>query len=179
MSHRRFERTLTVKAQPLPCSGRRLQCVWREPEKVSRLVDNYRLTSIYLDDGATAIMVEPRVLKMDAAGFVVELPDQCWEIANRQETRIACDNVPIQIIQNSMLFRGVLCEFSTGSFLVELDIKPPQTYQCLDPAKPLNLIVYDRGDLIYSGDFKILKLENSRRPCRFTVTTPESIAVNG
>ena len=40
MSHRRFERTLTAKARPLPCSDKRLECVWLEPEIIERLVDN-------------------------------------------------------------------------------------------------------------------------------------------
>jgi hypothetical protein len=163
MSHRRYEQTMTAKARPLPCSDGHLECAWLEPEKIGRLVDNFNFTAFYVDDGATAIRVEPRLLRMDAEGFAVELPDQCWEIANRRETRIACDEVPVQVIQHSMLFRGFLREFSTGSFLVELDIKPPQTHQCLDPEKPLNLIVYDGGDLIYSGDFKILKQDHEHR----------------
>jgi hypothetical protein len=68
-----------------------------------------------------------------------------------------------------MLFRGTLLEFSTGSFLVELDINPPQTFQCIDPHQPLNLIVYDGSDLIFSGDFKILKHDNGRRQRRFVL----------
>jgi hypothetical protein len=145
MTHRRFERTLTAKARPLPCSDKHLECVWQEPENIARLIDNYHCTSFYVDDGATALMVEPRTIRMDEAGLEVELPDQCWEIKNRRETRNACDSVPVQVIQHSMLFRGVLIEFSTGSFLVELELRPPQTFQCIDSTQPLNLIVYDGG----------------------------------
>jgi len=169
MSHRRFERTLTAKARPLPCSDAQLRCEWMEPEKIAPLVENYRFTSFFVDDGATAIRVEARVLKMDADGLEVELPEQCWEISNRREARVVCDQVPVQVIQHSMLFRGTLLEFSTGSFLVELDINPPQTFQCLDQEQPLNLIVYDGGDLIYSGDFRILKHDGGRGRRRFVL----------
>ena len=169
MTHRRFERTLTAKARPLPCCDAHLTCEWLEPEKIAPLVENYRFTSFFVDDGATAIRVEARVVKMDADGLEVELPELCWEITNRREARINCDNVPVQVIQHSMLFRGTLLEFSTGSFLVELDINPPQTFQCLDHEQPLNLIVYDGGDLIYSGDFRILKHDNGRGRRRFVL----------
>ncbi len=177
MSHKRFERTLTTKARPLPCCGERLDCVWLESEKVAPLVDNYQFTSFFVDDGATALMVEPQILKLDAEGLSVELPEHCWEISNRRETRIACDGVPVQVIQNSMLFRGELVEFSTGSFLVELDINPPQTFQCIDDDQLLNLIVYDGGDLIYSGDFTILKHDNGRQRRRF-VLEPQAQSIH-
>jgi hypothetical protein len=169
LAHRRFERTLTAKARPLPCCDAHLKCEWLEPEKMAPLVGNYRFTSFFVDDGATAIRVEARAVKMDADGLEVALPEQCWEISNRREARINCDSVPVQVIQHSMLFRGNLLEFSTGSFLVELDINPPQTFQCLDQEQPLNLIVYDGGDLIYSGDFRILKYDNGRRRRRFVL----------
>jgi hypothetical protein len=169
LSHRRFERALTAKARPLPCCDAQLQCEWIEPEKIASLLENYQFTSFFVDDGATALRVEARVLKMDANGLEVELPEACWEISNRREARVNCDSIPIQVIQHSMLFRGALLEFSTGSFLVELDINPPQTFQCLDLEKALNLIVYDGGDLIYSGDFTILKHDNGRRRRRFVL----------
>jgi hypothetical protein len=177
MTHRRFERTLTAKARPLPCSDKHLKCVWLEPESIARLIDNYHCTSFYLDDGATALMVEPHVINMDETGLTVELPDQCWEIKNRRETRNACDSVPVQVIQHSMLFRGALLEFSTGSFLVELEINPPQTFQCIDADHPLNLIVYDGSELIYSGDFKILKHDNGSRLRRF-VLEPQKLPIH-
>ena len=177
MSHRRFERTLTAKARPLPCCDAHLKCEWLEPEKMAPLVDNYRFTAFFVDDGASAIRVEARVLQMDADGFEVELPELCWEITNRREARINCDSVPVQVIQHSMLFRGALLEFSTGSFLVELDINPPQTFQCIDHQQPLNLSVYDGGDLIYSGDFRILKHDNGRGRRRF-VLEPQVQAIH-
>ena len=169
LTHRRFERTLTAKAKPQPCCDERLECVWLEPEKIAPLVDNYQCTFFYVDDGASALRVEPRVIKMDASGLELALPDQCWEITNRREARIACDNVPVQVIQHSMLFRGVLLEFSTGSFLVELDISPPQTFQCIDTEQSINLIVYDGSELIYSGDFSILKHDSGLRQRRFVL----------
>lgn len=169
LSHRRFEQTLTVKARPEPCCDKHLKCVWIEPEKIAPLVENYQFSSFYLDDGASALMVEGCSMGMDAAGLEVELPEHCWEITNRREARNACDHIPVQVIQHSMLFRGVLLEFSTGSFIVELDINPPQTFQCIDDQKPLNLTVYEDGDLIYSGDFKILKHDNGRGKRRFVL----------
>ena len=169
LRHRRFERSMHCEARPLPCSGKRLTCEWVNPEQMARIFDSYTFDVFYVEDGPNALMVEPRLVRIDTDGFEVELPKRCCEIANRRETRFRCSQIPVQVIQNSMLFRGQLLEFSTGSFLVELTITPPQTFRCLDLKNPLNLIVFKGEDLVFSGDFSILKSEGSHLQRRFVL----------
>ncbi|MDJ0876627.1 MAG: hypothetical protein QNJ02_15245, partial [Desulfobacterales bacterium] len=84
--------------------------------------------------------------------------------------------IPVQVIQNSMLFRGVLLEFSTRAFRIALTVAPPQTFQCLDHAKPMNLIVFDGDELVFTGDFTILKSGDGRHEREF-VLKPEIKAI--
>jgi hypothetical protein len=169
LKHHRFDQTTICTASPLPCDGKRLECHWTEPELVAPLLENYRFGSLYVNDGRHALEVIPQPRRIDTKGLVLELPEECCEVANRRETRYACAHIPIQVIQNSMLFRGELLEFSTNAFRIALTISPPQTFQCLAPDKPLNLIVYDANELVFTGDFKILKSDPGRRVREFVL----------
>ncbi len=163
LTHRRFDQTTICSASPQPCDGKRLACHWSEPEQAAPLLANHRITSFFINDGRHALEVVPQILRTDDQGLELELPDECWEVANRREVRYACSKIPIQVIQNSMLFRGELLEFSTSAFRIALTISPPQTFECLDHEKPLNLIVFDGNELVFTGDFTILKSDSGRR----------------
>lgn len=169
LRHHRFNQTTIGTASPLPCEGSKLECHWSEPERVAPLLENYRFTALYVNDGRHALEVKPKLLSIDAKGLVLELPEKCWEVANRRETRFACSRIPIQVIQNSMLFRGELLEFSTRAFRISLALPPPQSFQCLDHAKPLNLIVCEGRELVFTGDFTILKSDNGRHQRQFVL----------
>ncbi len=176
LTHRRYDQTTICPASPQPCEGRRLICRWSEPEAAAALLENYRFSSLFVNDGRHALEVVPRVVRMDAKGIELELPDECREVANRRDVRYACDRIPVQVIQNSMLFRGVLLEFSTRAFRIALTVSPPQTFQCLDHAKPLSLIVFDGEELVFTGDFTIFKIGDGRREREF-VLKPEIKAI--
>jgi hypothetical protein len=176
LTHHRFDQTLILSASPMPCHDQHLECHWSEPEKIAPLLENYKFASLFVSDGRHALEVVPKAIRMDTKGLVVELPEKCLEVANRRETRYACDRIPIHVIQNSMLFRGELLEFSTHAFRIALDISPPQTFQFLDHDKPINLIVYKDQDLVFTGDFTILKNDSGRLRREF-VLKPEIKAI--
>ena len=172
LTHQRFDQTSILSASPLPCHDERLECHWAEPEKIEPYLENYQFSALFINDGRHALEVLPKPIRLDAAGLVVELPEQCREVANRRETRYACDRIPIHVIQNCMLFQGELLEFSTRAFRIRLNIAPPQTFQFIDHDKPINLIVYDDNELVFTSDFTILKNDNGRLKREF-VLKPE------
>lgn len=173
LSHPRYDRKVVCKAHPMPCEGEQLLCRWEDPEKNAAIIRTYRFEHFFITDGAKAIKVEPVLCEMDAAGFHMDLPERCLEIRNRREVRCPCPRIPIQVIQNSMLFRGELLEFSTASFRVELIVKPPQTFQCIDSNLPVDLIVTTDDEMIYSGKFSILK-QGAGRQSRMFILEPRS-----
>ncbi len=176
LTHHRFDQTTICPASPQPCEGRRLVCRWSAPQPSAALLENYRFSALFINDGRHALKVAPRVLRMDGEGIELELPEECREVANRRDVRYACDRIPVQVIQNSMLFRGVLLEFSTRAFRIALTVAPPQTFHCLDHAKPLALIVFDGDELVFAGDFTILKSDGGRTERKF-VLEPEIKAI--
>jgi hypothetical protein len=175
--HARYDRSVSCKARPLPCSGDILECVWEEPDSVRHILDSYRFVSFFVADGPNALLVKPRMNWMDAKGIRFELPDKCVEVCNRRQGRHACDDIPVQLIQNSMLFQGRLLEFSTTSFLVQLSIAPPQTFQCIDADLPVNLIIPKGSEMIYSGNFTILK-QGSGQANRKFVLEPQNKGIH-
>lgn len=175
--HTRYNRRVSCKAHPQPCSGDILECVWAEPESVRHILDSYRFVSFFVADGPNALLVKPRMNWMDAKGIRFELPEKCIEVCNRRQGRHACDDIPVQLIQNSMLFQGRLLEFSTTSFLVQLSAEPPQTFQCIDADLPVNLIIPMGPEMIYSGNFSILKQGNGKANRKF-VLEPQNTGIH-
>lgn len=169
LSHRRYDRRLTCKAYPTPCEDANLYCRWCEPENIDGILRNYHVERFFIADGARAIEVEPVSCRADENGIHLELPERCIEIRNRQEVRHPCRNVPIQVIQNSMMFKGQLLEFSTAAFRVALEAKPPQTFQCIDPSLPIGLIVTIGDEMVYSGNFAVMKQGKGRTTRRFVL----------
>jgi hypothetical protein len=68
-----------------------------------------------------------------------------------------CRGVKVQLIQNSVSFYGVLVDFSTASFRIEITAKPPQTFQWINPNIRVNLIFSDENEVLYSGECRIIK----------------------
>lgn len=161
LSHNRYDRKIVCKAYPMPCEGERLYCCWKSPNG-SRPQRPITASITFLSDGAKALKVTPIACRLTEDGVDFDLPERCLEIRNRRDIRYSCPNIPIQVIQNSMLFKGSLLEFSTASFQVELTVKPPQTFQCIDPNLPLELFVTIEDEMVYSGTFPIIKQSGGR-----------------
>lgn len=155
--HRRYDRRVVCKALPFPCAGERLECRFQKPGAVETLIDNYEIERFYVGDGVKALQVEPAAYRIQEEGIEFDLPERCLEIRNRREIRYPCRDIPVQVIQNSMLFKGRLLEFSTGSFQVELAARPPQTFECIDPDLPVDLIVIIADEMVYSGTFSVVR----------------------
>ncbi|MFZ7126108.1 MAG: hypothetical protein ACOWWM_08155 [Desulfobacterales bacterium] len=177
LSHRRYDRKVCCKALPQPCEGERLQCRWQEPERVAGFIHSYRFEHFFLTDGVKALLVEPTFCHMDEAGIQFDLPERCFEIRNRREVRYPCRNTSVQVIQNSMLFKGELLEFSTASLRVELVVEPPQTFEYIDARMPLGMIATINDEMVYSGNFTILKQGRGQRS-RIFILEPQRDALH-
>jgi hypothetical protein len=173
LSHNRYDRKIAFKAYPMPCEGERLFCRWKSPDRVAAAKATYCVDHFFLTDGAKALKVTPTACRLTEDGVDFDLPERCLEIRNRRDIRYSCPSIPIQVIQNSMLFKGSLLEFSTASFQVELEAKPPQTFQCIDANLPLEIFVTVDDEMVYSGTFSIIK-QGGGRYTRLFVLAPRN-----
>jgi hypothetical protein len=155
--HFKYDHTVSYRAKPQPCLGEELECLWVETDKISQQLSSYKFQDIIIPNGKKILLVKSNDINIDDAGIRLVLPDKCLEISPRKMRRHYCKDIKVQLIQNSASFYGVLIDFSTASFRVEITANPPQTFQWIDPEISVDLIFSDDNGILYSGECKILK----------------------
>lgn len=152
-----YDNTVSHRAKPQPCLGEELKCLWIEADKISQQLSSYKFQEVVIPNGKKLILVKSNEINIDDTGIRLVLPDTCWETSPRKMRRHSCKGVKVQLIQNSASFFGVLVDFSTASFRVDITANPPQTFQWIHPDIPVDLIFSDDNGILYSGECRILK----------------------
>jgi len=155
--HIKYNHTVSHRAKPQPCLGEELKCLWIETDKISQQLSSYKFQEVVIPNGKKIILLKSNEINIDDTGIRLVLPDTCWETSPRKMRRHYCKGVKVQLIQNSASFYGVLVDFTTASFRVDITASPPQTFQWINPAIPVNLIFSDDNEILYSGECRILK----------------------
>ena len=137
--------------------GDLVDCLWLEGENIAHVIQNYQFNNILITNGQKLLKVEPEVIRIDAEGISVLLPESCREISSRRARRYPCEGISVQLIQNSTVFSGALMDFNGFSFRVKLTATPPQTFDWINPEHPVNVILSDAVVTIYSGECKIIR----------------------
>ncbi len=155
--HLKYNHTVSHPAKPQPCLGEELKCLWAEADKVGRQLSSYKFQEIVIPNGKKKLLVTSSEITIDESGICIVLPETCWEVSPREMRRHFCKGITVQLIQNSVPFYGVLVDFSTVSFRIEITTKPPQTFQWINPNIPVNLIFSNESEVLYSGECRIIK----------------------
>jgi hypothetical protein len=155
--HRKYQRTTTLLGKPQPCLGDTLECLWTESFAFHRIQHTYDFENFLLADGNKLLMVEPEVVQMDDKGISLHLPDLCYEVSSRASTRHLCEGVTVQLIQNSSLFTGKLLDFNASALRVELKTVNPQTFDWITHDNPVNIILSNEREILYSGECNIIR----------------------
>jgi hypothetical protein len=155
--HLKYDKTITLRAAPQPCMGGLVDCRWLDSEKITHIVQNYQFKNLLITNGKKLLTVEPDVIRIDAEGISVLLPESCSEVSSRRARRFPCQGISVQLIQNSTVFSSVLMDFNGFSFRVKLTAAPPQTFDWINPEHPVNVIVSDAAVTIYAGECKIIR----------------------
>jgi hypothetical protein len=156
-NHLKFDKTVTLKARPQPCMGDLVDCLWLEGENTAHTIQAYQFKNLMITNGQKLLKVEPEVIRIDAEGISVLLPESCREISSRKARRYPCEGITVQLIQNSTVFSGALMDFNGFSFRVKLTATPPQTFDWVNPEHPVNVIVSNATVTIYSGECKVIR----------------------
>ena len=155
--HLKYDKKITLKATPQPCMGDLVDCLWIEDKNISQILQSYRFSNILITNGQKLLKVEPEVIRIDAVGISVLLPETCTEISSRKARRYLCQGISVQLIQNSTVFSGALMDFNGFSFRVKLTAAPPQTFDWVNPEQPVNIILSGAAVTIYTGECKIVR----------------------
>jgi len=155
--HRKYDKSITRLAKPQPCMGDTLDCLWLESDNFHHLQHSYEFNNFLLVDGNKLLRVEPEIVKLDEQGIRLTLPETCFEISSRATTRHLCEGIRVQLIQNSSVFSGKLLDFNANALRVEISTQAPQTFDWIASDSPVNIILSNEQETLYSGECKIIR----------------------
>lgn len=155
--HARFQRPLALRAIPVPCTGEILECRWEQPAPLKHKLDAHVFENLIIPDNKKLLIVAPELLQISEKGLQLRLPSFGLEYVTRRIRRHDCEGIEVQFIQNSALFSGKLINFNAVSFCVELQALPPQTFRWVTTELPATVSFFRLGEVLYSGECRILK----------------------
>ena len=121
------------------------------------MINAYTFKSFFASNGYKNIVVKPELKRIDEKGICFILPETCIEYNARKVNRAVCRALEIQLLQNGAVFNGVLLDFSTRSFKIQLHNTASRTFQWINPDLPVQIIIFEEGKVCFSGDCKIIK----------------------
>ncbi len=156
--HKQNHRALSIKAKPQPCQDNRLTCMWQQD--AGNIVDHpdfFCFQNILIPDGKRFLVAEPDVLEISKQTIRLILPETCSAADARSTRRHVCRDINVYVTQNGALFYGSMIDFSAFSFRVQVQTKPPQTFDWIDANLAVNVILFDGNKTLYSGECRIVK----------------------
>jgi hypothetical protein len=155
-----------LDAQPQPCSGKYLVCLWSNPENLPGFISNYIPENISFTESNRLIQAKIHLRAISARGICIRLPDRAQILSQRKNLRHKCKDVSAQVIQNGLFFSGTLSDLSTSAFCILLEKKKNAPEIWLNENQALTLVLESNGSVVYSGQCTILeKITREKNHC--------------
>ncbi len=155
--HLKYQSVVMLSATPQLCDDETLECTWSEPVKVAQKLKSYAFDGFYISDGLKKIQVDAELLEMTDAGARLSLPQTCYEVESRTTKRHQCKGISAQISQNGAILEGLLVNFSALFFSITIQPKALFRRQHLDIANPVNIVLRDESNFVFSGRCTIIR----------------------
>ncbi|MBW1892955.1 MAG: PilZ domain-containing protein [Deltaproteobacteria bacterium] len=160
--HPRHKNIISKSASPQPCIGNRLVCLWTDPDGIENIIDTLEFQDLIIANGQKAFSVTSRPVSITKKGICLNLPKTCTEKSYRKMNRHICESLKVELVQNGVYFSGVLIDFSSVSFRIELTATPPQTFQWINPKSKVNIIFKNGYEILFSGESRILRQNDGK-----------------
>lgn len=155
--HKKYDHKVTKHVIPMPCRDARLECTWTDIADLVPVFRNYRLQEVLIPDNNKVLLVKPEIVSASRKRIVLKLPRQYQEVNKRRVKRYDCHGIDVRMVQNSVVYRGELLDFSTMAFHIRLIGKVSPTFKWINSDVKVNLVFLSGKDTIYSGECLIFK----------------------
>ncbi len=157
-------RITNFRVRPQICFNKYVVCLWQNDTPPSDILESYRFKQIELITNEQVISVPATIRALNHRGICLALPENSTEHTNRKVTRYACKPLEIKLIQSGIIFSGILMDFSTSAFRVELDNNKETPFHWINARYRVNVIVMSGEGSVYTGECRITKRsDNARR----------------
>jgi len=161
--HVKDKQIISFSGAPQPCFGNNLVCLWADQPNINQLIASYQFHNFIINDGHNIITVPASLRSINHRGICLILPIKSSETSSRKSKRFSCDNLDVKIVQSSVIFSGLLEEFSPSSLQIKIEYSSTEPFQWINLKDNVNLIVSNDMDTLYSGECSILKTSGSSK----------------
>ena len=171
--HKNYNRSISLDTKPGACMDNELSCLWPDRDNLQEEIKNYNLTEIFIDDGIRTIVINPEHVKFEQKGFTVHLPEVNILKPPRKTRRFSVIKTIVQMIQNGVLYRGRLINFTPDSFKIKVQSGTTNAVNRLNPDAPVTITLLNDQQIKFSGECSIIRTSQERDTI-FCVLKPNS-----
>ena len=157
LTHRQNGRSLRLLATPEACVDENFTCFWTAPLPPGVDRGDFAMRHLEIPHGHHILQVDLIEPQLTVDGLRCLLPEVCHQLTSRRIRRHFCADIEASVIQNGAVFSGTLEDFSAAAFRLELQAKPPQTFQWLKMDEPLTVIFTRAGKTLLSTPGHLLR----------------------
>lgn len=155
--HSKYDKVISFDVRPMRIIENSLDCKWLETAPPVLNLASYQFQYLLISDGLKLILARPemRSASEDEISFI--LPETCYEVGFRKIRRHACEMVSAELTQNGVMLGGTLKDFNVIAFRVDVSAQSRQSLQWVNSKFPLNVMLRNEDDILYSGYCKVIR----------------------
>ena len=156
--HKNYNRSILLDAKPSSCTNNKVSCFLPDLHKLQEKIENYDLVKIYINDGMNSIVINPENVKLRKDRIFFTLPEINLLKPPRKIKRHRAENINAQLIQNGMLFRGHLINFTPESFKIEIPAITLHSIKKINTDASVTVTLINNQQIKYSGECSIIRV---------------------
>jgi hypothetical protein len=166
---KQFNRNIILKVKPSPYLNGRVYLTLLSDDAENVTFEQLRFLALYIPDNDRTLYVQAEDFKIEENGFSVLLSDSVDYLAVRSHKRYSCRGCTALFLQNGVLFKGSIAEFSTKTFVLHLNAEFPYTFSWLNSDSTATVTVQKGKQLLFSGECRILRWEGNEQSRQYIV----------
>lgn len=156
-NHPHYDEGILIKAYPEPCTLNELTCRWTDKTIFYLITSKYCYQQTIISNGGSLLLVPCMIKDMDSSHIKFHLPEKSYDICQRKHKRYYCQNIYADIIQNGVLFQGVVVDFSPAAFSVRVFHKSSDSYNWLNQETHINVHIRKDAQILFSGTCRSIR----------------------
>jgi hypothetical protein len=155
--HRKYEKIISFDVRPMHINENSLDCEWLETEPPAVNLASYQFQYLLISDGLKLILAKPEIRSATDEEISFILPETSYEVGFRKIRRHPCEMVSAELTQNGVMLGGTLTDFNVIAFRVDVSAQSRQSLQWVNSKFPMNVILRNEDDILYSGYCRIIR----------------------
>ncbi len=160
VSHPTFQETILLRGRPDPCCGDTVYLRWIDDHVNSLKIASFGFEQIILLDGETITLIPVSAPQMSASGVTAELPEKGYILRLREIKRYKCENIGADLIQNGIIARGNLIDFSPRGFRIRINTDLSSPLNWFDFEDPTVINLREKHHVLFSGPCRTIRQTN-------------------